>query len=69
MFGLNAATSFVALKLYRKGGYWRILGIGLNLYKGTDSLMSGVHNMGVMANIDQSVRFRTGYGGRIIWSH
>jgi hypothetical protein len=67
--GLAVATSFVATKLYRKGGYWRILGIGLNLYKGTDSFMSGAHNMGVMANIDHSVRQRTGYGGRIIWSH
>lgn len=64
---LNAGVSMLDRKLYRRGGHWRYLAITLNLLKGTDSVVAGVHN--ITFNPDQAVQRATGYSGTVLWSH
>jgi len=65
--GLNAGLSFLGEKVYRRGGKWRYVAIALNVLKGTDNLVAGVHN--IQYNANQHVRMATGYSGPIVWSH
>ena len=66
---MNAGVSFLSHRLYERGGKWRWLAIGMNLYKGTDSFMAARHNMGIPASVNRYVRAETGYQGQITWSH
>lgn len=66
--GLNLGIDLLSRRIYRKGGRWRYLAIGLNLFKGSDSTMAGFHNIGYMDNLDSRIRQATGYTGRIIWT-
>lgn len=65
--GLNFGVNLLSRRIYRRGGAWRWVAIGLNLWKGTDSWMAGAHNVNVGASFDRRVRLATGYQGRIIW--
>ncbi len=65
---LNLAVDWSARRLYRRGGKWKYLAIGLNLCKGTASFVGGVHNVRVNADANGVVRRTTGYTGRIVWS-
>lgn len=64
---LNVGVGWLSRRLYRRGGKWRVLAIGLNFVKGTDSLAAGYHN--ITFNRDLAVQQATGYRGRIVWSH
>ncbi|RJQ13484.1 hypothetical protein C4553_03835 [Candidatus Parcubacteria bacterium] len=67
--GLNLGVDLLSRKLYRKGGRWRYLAIGLNLWKATDSLKAGIHNINYHSNgFDRRMREATGYQGTIVWS-
>jgi hypothetical protein len=66
--GLNFGVGFVSERLYRKGGKWRLLAIGMNVFKGTQNTMAGIHNLRHDAGVDRQVRLATGYSGRIVWS-
>lgn len=65
--GLNVGLNLLSRKIYRRGGYWRVLAIGMNVLKGTDNLVAGIHN--IRYNADRNVRSVTGYSGPIHWSH
>jgi hypothetical protein len=66
---LNFGIDLLGQKLYRKGGRWRFLAIGLNLFKGTDNAMAGIHNLGYCGGgLDQRIRQATGYRGQIVWT-
>ena len=65
---LNAGLGLLSQRLYRRGGRWRILAIGINVLKGTDNLAAGIHNLNYIASIDGRVRALTHYRGRIYWS-
>ena len=65
---LNVGLSFLSRKLYRRGGRWRILAIGVNVLKGTDNIVAGIHNARYSAGVDGDVRMATGYSGPIYWS-
>lgn len=65
---LNFGLSMLSQRLYRRGGHWRILAIGLNVLKGTDNLAAGVHNIRYNAGVDTQVQLATGYRGQIRWS-
>ncbi len=66
--GLDLGVDFLSRRLYRKGGRWRYLAVGLNLWKATDNTMAGFHNMGYTRSLDQRVRQATGYQGQITWT-
>lgn len=66
---LNFGVERLSQNLYRRGGRWRFLAIGLNLAKATDSTMAGAGNLRFCAGIDSRLRARTGYRGKIIWSN
>jgi hypothetical protein len=73
-FGVTAANVALNLgvweasrRLFRRGGRWRILAIGLVVAKATASTWAGVHNIGLEAGINQKVRKATGYRGAIVW--
>lgn len=66
--GLNAGLSFLSHKLYQRGGRWRILAIAVNVSKGTDNLIAGVHNVRWEASVNRRVQLATGYAGPIAWS-
>lgn len=66
---LNAGITLLSRKLYRLGGRWRIPAITLNVLKGTDNMVAGIHNMGHTSVLDERIRGATGYGGPIVWSH
>jgi len=66
---LNFGVERLSRTLYRKGGRWRLLAIGLCLWKATDSTVAGVGNFRFNAGIDARLRTATGYQGKIIWSH
>jgi len=65
---LNFGINLLSRKLYRKGGRWRILAIGLNLYKGTDNAMAGIHNIRYSGSLDDRIRQATGYRGQVVWT-
>ena len=65
---LNAGVTLLSQRIYRKGGRWRALAIGINVAKATGNLVAGVHNMQVGSTFDRRVRAKTGYQGRIVWS-
>lgn len=66
---LNAGLSVLSRNLYRRGGRWRVLAIGLNVLKGTDNLAAGIHNIRYNAGVDSQIRSATGYRDQISWSH
>lgn len=66
---LNVGINLLSRNLYRRGGRWRVLAIGVNVLKGTDNLMAGIHNVRYSAGVDGRLRMTTGYSGPISWSH
>ena len=66
--GLNLGAELLSRKLYGKGGHWRYLAIGLNLFKGTGNTVAGYQNIGYMEGLDSRIRQATGYTGRIVWT-
>jgi hypothetical protein len=66
---LNVGMDLLGRRLYRRGGHWKILAVAVNVLKGTDNLMAGVHNIRYSSNIDGNICLATGYTGRVIWSH
>ncbi len=66
---LNFGVAYLSQNLYRRGGGWRYLAVGLNMWKATDSTMAGIHNIRLDAGINDRLRAATGYGGNISWSH
>jgi hypothetical protein len=65
---LNAGLNLLSRRIYRRGGRWRVLAITVNVLKGTDNLMAGVHNIRYNAGVDGRVQLATGYMGQIRWS-
>ncbi len=65
---LNVGIERLSRTLYRRGGRWRFLAIGLVLWKATDSTVAGAGNLKFDAGIDARLRMATGYTGKIIWS-
>lgn len=67
--GLNLGVDLLSRKLYRKGGRWRYVAIGLNLWKGTDSLMAGIGNIRYYnRGFDRRIQEATGYRGSVVWT-
>jgi hypothetical protein len=66
---LNVGIDLLGRSLYRRGGHWRILAVAVNVLKGTDNLLAGIHNVRFNADTDGRIRLATGYTGRISWSH
>lgn len=66
---LNFGVSYVSRDLFRRGGKWRYLAVGLNMWRATDSTMAGVDNFRLDAGINDRLRMEAGYNGKIIWSH
>ncbi len=66
---LNVGVRQLSRNLYRRGGKWRLLAIGLNVWKATDSTTAAVGNFRFCAGINDRLRVTTGYQGKIIWSH
>lgn len=67
---LNVGINLLSRRLYRRGGRWRILAITVNVLKGTDSLVAGIHNVRRNADVDRQIRVAAGgYSGPIVWSH
>lgn len=66
---LNVSIGMLSRNLYRRGGHWRFLAIGLNVLKGTNNTMAGIGNLRFNAGIDGQLRAATGYRGQIAWSH
>ncbi len=64
---LNAGVGLLSRKLYRRGGHWRIVAIAVNVLKGTNSMVAGIHN--IRYDRDEYVRKATGYKGQVVWSH
>ncbi len=65
---LNAGIALLSRRIYRKGGRWRYLALGLNVLRGTQSFGAGIGNLEYGNSIDGRVRQAAGYSGRIIWS-
>ena len=66
---LNVGLYLLSRKLYHRGGHWRDLAIVVNILKGTDNMMAGVHNVAYDTGVDGRIRMATGYSGPIHWSH
>ncbi len=64
---LNAGINLLSRKLYNRGGHWRILAVAVNVLKGTDNVIAGVHNVHYDASVDGQVKLATGYTGQIFW--
>jgi len=64
---LNGGIAELSRLIYRRGGRWRILAIGIDFAKATSSTIAGVHNARLEAGIDQRVEQATGYRGIILW--
>jgi hypothetical protein len=66
---LNLGVAEVSRRWYRRGGRWRIAAVALEGAKATDSLIAGVRNERISANVDSRVRTLTGYRGVVVWRH
>ena len=67
---LNAGVELLSRNLYRRGGHWRTLAIAVNVLKGTDNALAGIHNVRYRSDIDRQIRAASGgYTGAIVWSH
>ncbi len=66
---LNLGIAEASRRLYRRGGRWRFLAIGLVAARATSSTLAGMHNAQVSADINRQVRQFTGYRGVILWRH
>ena len=64
---LNAGITRFSDRLYRRGGRWRIVAVGLLVAKATSNTLAGVQNLELQADIDNNVRKMTGYRGAIVW--
>jgi hypothetical protein len=65
---LNAGIDLLDRKLYRRGGKWRTVAVGLNVLKGTGNFAAGINNMRTLNGIDKVVQMQTGYRGAVVWS-
>ncbi len=65
---LNVGIGMLSRRIYRKGGRWRWLALGLNVLRCTQSFGAGIGNIEYGNSINGQVRQATGYSGRIIWS-
>lgn len=66
---LNAGLGKLSRNLYHRGGRWRYVALGINLWKATDSVTAGIGNFRYVAGINDKIRAETGYHGQIIWTH
>ena len=64
----NFGVTLLSRRLARRGGWWKVAAVTLNLAKAGANVEGGVHNMIAASRVDQQVRLETSYRGVIVWS-
>jgi hypothetical protein len=65
----NSGVALLSRRLARRGKWWKVAAVALNLAKAGANAEGGIHNMVVASRVDKQIRLKTGYQGAIIWSH